>query len=65
MKLNCGKTLDEWAEDKYEWHKKFVIFPRKVGREDCRWLEIIERRLVRLHYGYENIWKEWEYRSIK
>lgn len=60
MKLECGKRkrLKQKAEErellkKQEWHKFFAIWPRKIGNEDCRYLETIERKLIQYKY------KDW------
>ncbi|MDQ3270771.1 MAG: hypothetical protein M3Q12_01190 [Pseudomonadota bacterium] len=50
MKWNCGKTRQERAKEEYakkqEWHLKFAWLPIRVGPEDCRWLEYVQRRVV-------------------
>jgi hypothetical protein len=45
MKINCGETWEEAAERISNWHRHFALIPRRVGTKDCRWLEIIERRV--------------------
>lgn len=55
MKFNCGPTPEEQREAhrvKFvahvrrleEWHDFFVIWPRRIGSHDCRFLETIQRR---------------------
>lgn len=57
MKINCGpspeakraaKEAAEQAETlrQREWHDFFTWKPLRLGENDCRWLETIERRSV-------------------
>ena len=55
MKFNCGLS---WAEKRQikveelsaeverlkEWHDYFCWWPTRIGRNDCRWLETVERK---------------------
>ena len=58
MKFDCGMSPAERRElkkareqERYErltnWHDWYAWFPARVGSRDCRWLEVVERRL---HY---------------
>jgi hypothetical protein len=58
VKFNCGPTpAERWEikrkkqeeRDRYlaKWHPIFAWFPTRVGSNDCRWLETIERRIRR------------------
>lgn len=81
MKFNCGPSPETKRRRKQEladaehkrlinWHLFFTLLPRRVGENDCRWMEQIERRGVRVlklmpvtwgvmpYYGYR-----WEYRA--
>lgn len=78
MKIECGKRrrLKQEAEQrelekKQEWHKFFAIYPRKVGVEDCRYMETIERKLMKYEYNdyFFGVaipaWKYvWAYRAL-
>lgn len=72
MRLSCGLTRQE-AEEEFtnyvtKWHKVFAIWPRRVGKKDCRWLEYIERKgSLEKSYGFYSIDYKWvyEYRAIK
>lgn len=44
MKFNCGPTYEVKVEQQKNWHPFFAILPRRVGPDECRWLEWIERR---------------------
>lgn len=64
MKLNCGPT----AEERYyarrarlsNWHKWFAWRPARVGKNDCRWFETIERKLsFSFWYDVEDITAEY------
>jgi len=61
MKINCGPTAAERRlkrrSAKQEWHDFFVLWPRRVGKGDCRWLEVIQRR------GYYHYYWGYEYRA--
>lgn len=72
MKFNCGPTEEEkreYARQLYlerqaaaeEWHPWFAWFPVQVGSNDCRWLEVVERRQ---QYNFKTIkaGEYWEYR---
>ena len=83
MKFNCGpgpetkrklKRERENAEHRYliEWHPFFTLLPRRVGENDCRWLEQIERKGTRvmkvalMSWGAMRYWTySWEYRRAK
>lgn len=85
MKFDCGPKIDpaevhkefvqrmrRCAFKRRQWHKVFAWWPRRVGPNDCRWLEYIQRRYPSastiewadgeiegyLYYGYP------EYRAI-
>lgn len=63
MKFNCGMTRAE-AHREYawtiaQWHDVFAFFPIRVGPEECRWLEVVQRRNV--HWNAMN--PVWEYRA--
>lgn len=60
MKFDCGPTWQTWVEQKSEWHPFFTILPRRVGENDCRFLETIERRLE--YPPFHGICT-WEYRA--
>jgi hypothetical protein len=76
MKVNCGPSKaarerrhKEREQALREWHPFFPLWPRRVGENDCRLLEWIERRKVTFTvtewdygpYEYED-WR-WEYRA--
>lgn len=81
MKFNCGlspeakrKLKDEAANELHryliEWHPFFALIPRRVGENDCRWLERIERKGTRVQrlcptpVGMMYYWAyQWEYRA--
>jgi hypothetical protein len=64
MKVNCGETWQEKKERLEDWHRFFCLWPRRVGHQDCRWLEYVERK-----GEYWSFWGDagwiWEYRAIK
>jgi hypothetical protein len=64
VKFDCGETWEEKKTRLAKWHKVFVIFPRRVGIHDCRWLETIERK-GELFVGIRRFFWSWEYRAIK
>lgn len=68
MRFNCGPTLADRIEASnrrdQEWHWHFTLIPRRVGNNQCVWLERIQRkgtlhevRGLRIH-----TWWSWEYR---
>lgn len=52
MKWNCGPTRAERWAAKCEWHPWFAWFPVRVSSRDCRWLEVVERRMTGGYSGY-------------
>lgn len=59
MKFDCGETQKEKWTRLEKWHKFYAIWPRQVASHDCRWFEVIERRVVFDCWDYY-----WEYREI-
>jgi hypothetical protein len=57
MRFNCNK----YKVDITQWHKWFAWHPVKVKANECRWLEIVERRVTYMSIEYI----EYEYRAIK
>lgn len=48
MKFNCCLTDQEKIAALEPilctWHEWFAWYPVRVGRKDCRWLEVVERK---------------------
>lgn len=63
MRFNCGKHYDARQADKEVWHRWFAWYPVHI-EENCRWLEIIDRKGRRTFWGCDECWF-WRYRSIK
>ena len=70
MKFECGKRKRLKKAAKKKWHSYFAWYPIKVGFEDCRWLETIERRSVHVFRDmyfmgipYRGECNQWEYRA--
>lgn len=61
MKLNCGPSWETKWKRKQEWHAFFAIWPRRVAENDCRWLELIERKGTYWDSWGHGGWN-WEYR---
>lgn len=75
MKLDCGPSPETKRKRRYEkeraeikrlknWHDYFALLPRRIGENDCRWLETIERKgkfITDDPWEYD-FW-EWEYRA--
>lgn len=62
MRINCGPTPKERVKKLKQWHPFFALWPRRVGPNDCRWLETIERKgefwAIEMYSGWN-----WEYRA--
>ena len=46
MKFKCGPTVKELYERKEtmeNWHDHFAWWPVRIARDDCRWLETVQR----------------------
>lgn len=54
MKFNCDKRQQKERAQR-AWHAWFAWFPVRVEQGDCRWLEIVERRINR---SYVSAWGE-------
>lgn len=81
MKFNCGPSPETRRRRKREtadaehrrligWHQFFALLPRRVGDNECRWLEMIERKGTRelrvrlMSWGYRPYYDyRWEYRA--
>jgi hypothetical protein len=44
MKVNCGMGPMTEASFYLNWHRVFAWWPIRVGENDCRWLETVERQ---------------------
>ena len=60
MKFNCGETREEKRERLREiesqWHNWFAWYPVRVGSNECRWLETVERKrhyISRVEYKFD------------
>jgi hypothetical protein len=65
MRFNCPKP-ETWAEKTARlkaWHRKFAWLPVRVGDDDCRWLEFVLRRGVRVS-RYDGGYWDWQYQEI-
>ena len=57
MKFNCDKSDDR----KTKWHLWFAWHSVKVGPNDCRWLEYVERKgLYSMTVGWIYSYREVE-----
>jgi len=65
MKIKFGKKdyYDECLATE-DWHKWFAWFPVKVGCQDYRWLEFVNRRSL-YHMGESGDWYVFEYLSLE
>lgn len=71
MKINCGPSpeakreaakVESWRLQK--WHDFYAVWPRRVGENDCRCFELIERKGTYNHGGWDSCsYWTWEYRS--
>lgn len=60
MKFNCKKAV----ERRITWHTWFAWHPVRIGDEDCRWLEKVERRGT-FEYDSQGGYWHYEYRALK
>lgn len=70
MKFNCLDHVvkaKQKAANLREWHNWFAWRPVRVGKNDCRWLEMLERRYPSAFTGIlypEKVYKDSpEYRA--
>lgn len=59
MKFNCKRKV----EPRIVWHTWFAWFPVRVGEDDCRWLEKVERRGT-FEYDSQGGYWHFEYRPL-
>lgn len=38
------RPIEHWMSRKERWHRWFAWYPIRLGDDDCRWLEVVERR---------------------
>lgn len=71
MKFECGKRKRLKKAAEKQWHPYFAWHRIKLGFEDCRWMEFVERRKVLKmgdmyfcgsHVGHDYV-EQWEYRA--
>lgn len=75
MKFNCGRRplskADRQAQDREaylarieasrEWQDVFAWLPVRVGENDCRWFEVVQRRAVGGQpWSYPDIGEMWQ-----
>lgn len=60
MKFKCETRENRFSK----WHRKFAWLPVRLGDNDCRWLEFIERKGTLSLYGWDYEW-DWEFREYK
>lgn len=58
MKFDCGLTAWEKYSLRLKWHDWFAWYPVRVGSCDCRWWEVIERKITSSYV----MGAYWEYR---
>ena len=62
MQFNCGRERLDGVVDraKHWWHPWFAWFPVRVGKNDCRWLEIVWRKGIKsTHWDYDGGSTNW------
>lgn len=67
MKFDCDKLLDRLKikrDERMTWHIWFAWHPVRIAKNDCRWLENIERR-GNLEFNESGKYWNYEYRAIK
>jgi hypothetical protein len=73
MKFNCDYFRDirlKRLEKEQKWHNHFAWLPVRLGRNDCRWLETVER-LAEISFYYKYVAggiryrKTYEYKEKK
>lgn len=61
MKVNSRLTRAGWFAAKTTWHRWFAWRPVEVGKNDCRWLETVERKGELIGVFHPHF--IWEYRA--
>lgn len=63
MRYNCGPSFEARFAAKQEWHRWFAWRPVRVGENDCRWLETVERKGRYVPMQIVSSSWDWEYRA--
>lgn len=66
MKFHCKtpETRAQYVARLEQWHRWFAWHPVRVAKNDCRWLEVVERKAEQKNC-WDDSWFEWEYREAK
>lgn len=70
MKFNCGPSYEVRRETErvrwFTWHRWFAWHPVRVGENDCRWLEYVDRKANGIYPGqiFEWVPYNFEYRAM-
>lgn len=59
MKFDCDKRHDRLTD----WHRWFAWYSVRIGKNDCRWFEYVERKGKNEFSGMSSYWS-WEYKAI-
>ena len=65
MKFNCGDSFKKKCEKLENWHGWFAWRPVRVGENDCRWLETVQRKGTHCWTGWPGSFWQWEYKPMK
>lgn len=64
MRFDCSETPKQRYARVTNWHRWFAWWPTRVGPNDCRWFETIERKGQRWGIPGFCTWT-WQYRAIE
>lgn len=66
MKFHCKtpETRHAFIKRIEQWHRWFAWYPVRVAENDCRWLEVVERKGTQ-ESSWDDEWIEWRYREAK
>ena len=59
MKVDCNKRENRLLN----WHRWFAWYPVHVGKNDCRWLEVVMRKGVYGSNTYDEWW-DWSHKPV-
>jgi hypothetical protein len=62
VKFDCGPTRETKLERLQKWHLWFAWHPVRLGENDCRWLEWVQRKGKYWGNWAADGW-DWEYQE--
>lgn len=62
MILNCPRKK---PKDRNLWYKWFAWYPVRINKDQCAWLQYVERKEIAKTYATYDDWTRYTYRLQK